>query len=67
MAKVDKGEVYLGANSISVLKDMLDAQREQNKHLMALLAKDTKLVVDGREIATANARNATTIYQDKIS
>lgn len=67
MAKVDKGEVYLGANSISVLKDMLDAQREQNKHLMALLAKDTRLSIDGQAIAVANARNATTIYQGQTS
>jgi hypothetical protein len=67
MAKVDKGEVYLGANSISVLKDMLDAQREQNKHLMALLAKDTRLSIDGQAIAVANAKNATTIYQGQTS
>ena len=67
MAKVDKGEVYLGANSISVLKDMLDTQREQNKHLMALLAKDTRVSIDGREIAVANAKNATTIYQAQSS
>lgn len=67
MAKVDKGEAYLGANSITVLKDMLDAQREQNKHLMALLAKDTKVQIDGRTIAVATANNAPVTYQDKIT
>ena len=67
MAKVDKGEAYLGANSITVLKETLDAQKETNKYLMALLAKDTKIQIDGREIAVANANNAPSIYQSFTS
>ena len=60
LAKVDKGEVYLGANSITVLRDMLNALQEQNKHLMALVAKDTAIHVDGQKIANVVARNVPT-------
>lgn len=67
MAKVDSGEVYLGANSISVLKDMADAQKETNKHLQMLIAKGTSVQIDGREIAIANAKNAPTVYQSFTS
>ena len=67
MAKVDRGEAYLGANSISVLKDTLDAQKETNKYLQALLAKGTSVQIDGREIAIANANHASSIYQSFMS
>lgn len=61
LAKVDKGEVYLGSNSITVLKDMLTALQEQNKHLIALLYKDTHISMDGQKIANIVARNVPTI------
>jgi len=67
MAKVDKGEVYLGASSISVLKDQLDAQKETNKLLAALVNQRQSIRIDGREVAIANAENAGTIYQGQMS
>lgn len=60
LAKVDKGEVYLGANSITVLKDMLNALTEQNRHLMTLIAKETAITIDGQKIANVVARNVPT-------
>ena len=60
IAKVDKGEVYLGANSITVLRDMLNALQEQNRHLIALVAKNTTLQVDGQVLANVVARNVPT-------
>jgi hypothetical protein len=33
LAQVDAGEVYLGSNSLKVLKDMLDSLQKQNEYL----------------------------------
>jgi hypothetical protein len=33
LAQVDTGEVYLGSNSLKVLKDMLDSLQKQNEYL----------------------------------
>jgi len=62
MAKVDKGEVYLGANSISVIKDQLDAQKKTNELLAAMINQKQSVQIDGREVAVAYNRNASTIY-----
>ena len=60
MAKVDKGEVYLGANSITVLNDMLNSLKEQNKILLQLVAKDTSIHMDGQKVGNIVARNVAT-------
>lgn len=67
IAQVDKGEVYLGANSITVLKDMLATLKEQNRHLMALLNKNTAVQIDGQVIANVVARNVPTAYGNLLN
>jgi len=66
-AKVDKGEAYLGANSISVLKDQLDAQKETNKLLQTLITRGTTVKIDGRAVAIANANYAPSVYESFMS
>jgi hypothetical protein len=53
LAKVDTGEMYLGANSITVLKSMLDAMKEQNKYLMGILNKEGHVYLDSTKVGTA--------------
>ena len=67
LAKVDKGEVYLGANSITVLRDMLNALQEQNKYLIALVSKDTTIQIDGQVMANVVAKNAPTTYGNLLN
>jgi len=57
LAKVDKGEVYLGGNSLGVLKNMLDALQEQNNHLKALLNKNQNIYLDSTKVGTAFSLN----------
>ena len=67
LAKVDKGEVYLGANSITVLRDMLNALQEQNRIMTALLAKNTAVQIDGQVIANVVAKNAPMAYGNLLN
>jgi hypothetical protein len=62
LAMVDRGEVYLGANSITVLKDMLTA-------LTAIAAKDsnTTIKVDGQVLANTVAINTPTSYGNLLN
>jgi hypothetical protein len=53
LAQVDTGEMYLGANSITILKNMLDAMKEQNKHLMGILNKEGHVYLDSTKVGTA--------------
>jgi hypothetical protein len=53
LAKVDTGEMYLGANSITVLKNMLDAMQEQNKYLLGILNKEGHVYLDSTKVGTA--------------
>lgn len=57
LAKVDTGEVYLGGNSLGVLKNMLDALKEQNNHLKALLDKKQDIYFDTTKVGTAFSLN----------
>jgi hypothetical protein len=57
IAKVDAGEVYLGGNSLGVLKSMLDALQEQNNHLKALLSKNQNIYLDSTKVGTAFSLN----------
>ena len=53
LAKVDTGEMYLGANSITVLKNMLDAMQEQNRYLLGILNKEGHVYLDSTKVGTA--------------
>jgi hypothetical protein len=57
LAKVDKGEVYLGGNSLGVLKNMLDALQEQNNSLKALLNKNQDIYLDSTKVGNAFSLN----------
>jgi hypothetical protein len=57
LAQVDAGEVYLGGNSLGVLKNMLDALQEQNNHLKALLNKNQNIYLDSTKVGTAFSLN----------
>ena len=57
LAKVDRGEVYLGGNSLGVLKNMLDALQEQNNHLKALLNKNQNIYLDSTKVGTTFSLN----------
>jgi hypothetical protein len=57
IAKVDAGEVYLGGNSLGVLKSMLDAMQEQNNHLKNLLSKNQNIYLDSTKVGTAFSLN----------
>jgi len=57
VAKVDTGEVYLGGNSLGVLKSMLDSLQEQNKYLKQLINKDQNIYMDSIKVGTAFSLN----------
>jgi hypothetical protein len=67
LAQVDSGEVYLGANSLTVLKSMLESLQKQNQYLAALVAKDTTLNVDGQKLASVVAKNVPTTYGNLLN
>ena len=56
MAKVDTGEVYLGANTAQVMKEMNDGIKKQNELLQTIASKNTGVYVDGTRLATATAK-----------
>lgn len=62
LAKVDTGEVYLGANSLQVLKDLVTETRQQNQYLRQIASKDTALIVDGKQLASTVANGVATSY-----
>jgi len=53
MAKVDSGEVYLGTNSLQVIKEMKDALVAQNTYLAAIAAKDPNFYMDSTKLTDA--------------
>jgi len=67
MAKVDSGEVYLGANSLQILKDLVTETRQQNQYLQALVRKDTNISMDGQSVAGLVARNVITSYGNLLN
>jgi hypothetical protein len=67
MAKVDAGEVYLGANSLQILKDLVTETRQQNQYLQALVSKNTNISMDGQAVAGLVARNVITSYGNLLN
>ncbi len=67
IAMVDKGEAYLGANSITVLRNTADASKETNRLLQILIDQKQSVQIDGREVAAAYNRNAPAVYQGTLT
>ncbi len=65
IAKVDRGEVYLGANSITVLRDILNAIKGQGGNNQA--PAQIVLRVDGQTIANTVAMNVPTSYGNVLN
>jgi hypothetical protein len=57
MAKVDTGEVYLGTNSLQIIKEMADALIAQNKYLEAMASKNYTPVIEMNGIKLSEAQD----------
>lgn len=57
LAKVDTGEVYLGANSLQIIKEMADALIAQNKYLEAMASKNYAPVIEMNGIKLSEAQD----------
>jgi hypothetical protein len=53
MARVDTGEVYLGTNSLQIIKEMANALVAQNAHLAAIAAKDSNFYLNSIKLNDA--------------